>query len=489
MNLVKTIKLNWAIILIILLAFSLRLIMILKSGPFFFDEMFSFMFSQKSWGTSWQYWLWETNPPLHLFFEKVWFYLFPANEFWARIPSAIFGTASVFVTFLLGKKLFNQKVGILASILLATTPYQIFQSGINRTYSLTILLTLISIYCFFLIFFYNQNTNKNRIIYIIINILLLLSHLTAVFIISSQLLLVIWQNKSYKQWLKINILPIFLWLVWFINSLIYKFNTDTFTGAWFFNTKHHFSNYIANFQLLLTTPGSQIIGIIYISLFILTLSYTLYSQYKKNIIDNNLLYLLLISLLPIITAICLKIINIKFFVIITPLIVLILAYNLCYATKNKIIKILVIITNIICCLYLIVNFAPTNNWRQFNEIIARQYNPNKQQIIIYNNYLYRDLFARYYDGDIITKPYYNYPMDYDEAIVKNNYKLLTEDTEKIDNWFQKNKLDKYNQIILFYHRQRQIDLPTILIKNGYTIQSSQQLYNDDQPIIMIYEKN
>ena len=84
------------LIIIIMFAFILRLITILKLGPFYFDEAFSFSYSQKPLLISLKYWLWETNPPLHMVFLKSWLQIFPADEFWARIPSLIFGTASIY---------------------------------------------------------------------------------------------------------------------------------------------------------------------------------------------------------------------------------------------------------------------------------------------------------------------------------------------------------------------------------------------------------
>ena len=193
-NIVK--KIYWPIAFILIVAFLLRLAMILRMGPFFFDEMFSFTYSQQPWILSIKYWLWETNPPLHMVFEKLWFYVFPANEFWARLLSTIFGTASVWVIFILGKNVFSKKTAILAATLLALTPYQIFQSAINRTYSLLILLSLISVYYFFKIFLSKNNTNKDRIIFILTNTLLVLTHITSLYIIFTQILILNCHSKK-----------------------------------------------------------------------------------------------------------------------------------------------------------------------------------------------------------------------------------------------------------------------------------------------------
>ena len=486
-NIIK--KIHWPIAIILTTAFLLRVAMILRIGPFFFDEMFSFTYSQQPWILSIKYWLWETNPPLHMIFEKLWFYIFPANEFFARLPSAIFGTANVWMIWILGKNIFNKKVAILSAALLALTPYQIFQSAINRTYALLILLSLISVYYFFKIFLAKNNINKYGLIFTLVNTLLVLTHITSLYIIFTQILIVIWQRKDYKKWLRLNLVPIIFLIGWFLSSIIFKINTDTLSGAWFLHITNNFRSAIEIFQLLLTAPGNHIFGIGTIFIFFITFLFTIYKQTKKGVLNKKLLYIFIFAFLPITTALSLNIINIKFFVISTPFAILILAYSINYITKNTIIKLLLIFSNIISVLYIFLYINTGNEWLQLNKIIKQQYNPNKKQLLIYNNFIYRDLFARYYQGKIKTRPYFNYAIDYDEAIIKNNYILKKEKKETIGNWFDKNKLEQYEQIILFHHNQRGVDLPTTLLEKNYLIKSTKKLIGDGSPTIIIYEKN
>lgn len=54
--------------------------------------------------------------------------LFGLNEFSTRLPSVFFGVLSVLTTFLLSKKLFNSKIALIASFLLAISPWHIAAS-------------------------------------------------------------------------------------------------------------------------------------------------------------------------------------------------------------------------------------------------------------------------------------------------------------------------------------------------------------------------
>ncbi len=63
------------------------------------------------------------------------FQIFGMSEFWARLPSAICGAATIPLTYLLSKKLFNRYIGLLAAFLLTASFYHTFWSRIARMYA------------------------------------------------------------------------------------------------------------------------------------------------------------------------------------------------------------------------------------------------------------------------------------------------------------------------------------------------------------------
>lgn len=63
----------------------------------------------------------------------------------ARLPSALFGTATIVVVYLLGKAFFSKKDGLIAAGLVALSPFLIRYSQYSRAYSLFVLLSLLSL--------------------------------------------------------------------------------------------------------------------------------------------------------------------------------------------------------------------------------------------------------------------------------------------------------------------------------------------------------
>jgi len=61
--------------------------------------------------------------------------IFGNNEFAARLPSVLFGAASVFLLYFLGKRASNVGLGLLSSIILAVSPFEIVWSREARSYA------------------------------------------------------------------------------------------------------------------------------------------------------------------------------------------------------------------------------------------------------------------------------------------------------------------------------------------------------------------
>jgi 4-amino-4-deoxy-L-arabinose transferase-like glycosyltransferase len=74
---------------------------------------------------------WE-KPPLFMWMQVLSMKLFGVNEFAARFPNAVCGIATLLILFSIGKKLFNQKMGIIWVLVYAGSilPFFYFKSGI-----------------------------------------------------------------------------------------------------------------------------------------------------------------------------------------------------------------------------------------------------------------------------------------------------------------------------------------------------------------------
>jgi hypothetical protein len=80
--------------------------------------------------------------PVYYMFLRAWL-LFGTSDAWARLPSAFFGAASVYVLYRLGRQLAGARAALVAALLLAVSPLAIDQSQQVRMYALGTLLGLL----------------------------------------------------------------------------------------------------------------------------------------------------------------------------------------------------------------------------------------------------------------------------------------------------------------------------------------------------------
>jgi len=140
------------------------------------------------------------HPPLHFIILKIWIILFNDSEAAVRSISAIFGAASIPMIYLVGKRVFSSKVGLIASFLLSISVYAIHYSQEARSYAILLFLTLLSFYLFIKIMEDRDIRKAYFVAYFIANTLLVYTHYFGLFVVASQL--------SYyfitRRYLKIN---------------------------------------------------------------------------------------------------------------------------------------------------------------------------------------------------------------------------------------------------------------------------------------------
>lgn len=128
------------IISILILALGLRLPFL--NGSFWMDEAAQALESTRPFSQQLQI-AYDFQPPLFHLIVHFWSYV-SYNEAWLRSTSLIAGLITVWATFQLGKKLYNQQVGIVASILLSLSSFHIFFSQELRPYSLAAMWGMLS---------------------------------------------------------------------------------------------------------------------------------------------------------------------------------------------------------------------------------------------------------------------------------------------------------------------------------------------------------
>lgn len=432
---------NYLLLLIIIIGFLLRLAAALKYGQFWDDEMFSFFFSQKSWGESLRFWLWETNPPLHLFLLKLWFYLLPAGEFSARFLSLIFGVATIPLIYLLGEKWQSKTIGLVAALFLALQPYHIFWSATARAYALLIFLTVLAVYFFYLTFFQGE---KKYLGLAISNFLLLFTHLSAIFIIFVQLVCLLHRKQDFKRWWKINFLSLATAGAWIIYSLFLKMENQL-PRAWFFNLSHDWTGAFSPLSnLFFGLPNAWSAMLVLIPLIFLL---TIFLAQKIKAKDQNFLLLSVFAFLPILFSLLLGPWHIKFFLVSLPFIILLIAAWLSELFNRQ--KTAFLVIALLCAggILQLFSFLPLTNWQKLEKYLQTSYQPDKNQVFIYNNYVLKPQIQKYLSAPQKIMGF-NEEKNWDEWVIKNNYLYLAYSPEEIQAWGERNEIFKYHEIFL-----------------------------------------
>lgn len=194
---------NQKISLILGLAIILRLINLNQS--FWLDEGAQMLMSEKSLAYQWFGRINDFHPPLYYWLTHCWLQ-FGRSEWFLRLPSLFFGVATVYLIYLLGKKIFNERIGLISALFLAVAPYHLYYSQEARMYSLLTFLGTASM--LFLI-------EKKWLAYLLVTTAMLYTHYAAFFLLAVQVVwVVLWQRKMIKQFLRSLFLCFFLYLPW-----------------------------------------------------------------------------------------------------------------------------------------------------------------------------------------------------------------------------------------------------------------------------------
>lgn len=143
------------LVLTIVIGLFLR-IMFAGQHDFWFDEAFSYFIAKNDLGQIIRASLGDNTPPAYYIVLHIWLNIAGNTPQAIRFLSLIFGALTIPLTYYLAKKLFNPKVGLISSQIVALSPLFIYFSQEARMYSMLMFLTLSSVY-FFSVFKSSQN--------------------------------------------------------------------------------------------------------------------------------------------------------------------------------------------------------------------------------------------------------------------------------------------------------------------------------------------
>ena len=139
----------------------------------------------------------ETNMAFYYLVLHWWLALVHPSDFTIRLLSVIFSVAALPVLYVLASKLFDESVGVAAALLLAVSPPFVSYSQEARSYSLAILLSLVSWSSF--IDCAREPTRLARLKYVVATTLAVYTHSLAVLIIPAQGLTLLYFQREWSN--------------------------------------------------------------------------------------------------------------------------------------------------------------------------------------------------------------------------------------------------------------------------------------------------
>lgn len=218
--------------IILLGALFLRLININQS--LWMDEAIAGVIARDlSWAAVFtQYFPLDNHPPLFVLLIKLLFTFLPANEMVMRLPSVITGVLTVYVLYLLTKKLLGLKIATTVALLLATSPLHIYYSQEARTYPYNTLLVVSLMWGF--INYISSHQKRYLVFYALLGTLLLyMDYLPALIFLTTNILVLVYKQFR-KDWLVANLiiaLSFIFWLPYFLRQLTLGTSTRNLSGV------------------------------------------------------------------------------------------------------------------------------------------------------------------------------------------------------------------------------------------------------------------
>src|SRR5439155_14448315 len=175
---------EWAIVVLITAAAAVLRFYALSAKSFWFDEGVSVAIARLGW-YDFAHILWrrEANMSLYYMLLRPWLHL-GSSEAFIRSLSVLFALATIPAVYLLGRKLFDSRVGLIAALLLAVNAYHVRYSQEARSYALmTFLCVLSSLY---FVKSLEEPSRRNRALYLVSSVLAVYAQFFAELLILAQ---------------------------------------------------------------------------------------------------------------------------------------------------------------------------------------------------------------------------------------------------------------------------------------------------------------
>jgi 4-amino-4-deoxy-L-arabinose transferase-like glycosyltransferase len=208
--------------LLTLLAFVLRVCR-LDFQPLWWDEGWTVYFATSGIGEMIARTAIDIHPPFYYLVLHFWVALAGPSAAAVRLFSVAVGTSSIPLLFLVGRRLFGQKAGLVAALVLALAPFHIYYSQEARMYGLVTLLVLASTCCFLSVLERTETPHgygPRWLVYVLVTSLAMYTQYYAAFVPIVQSLFVLFHLRRYKglvaRWAAAQVALVLAYLPWLL---------------------------------------------------------------------------------------------------------------------------------------------------------------------------------------------------------------------------------------------------------------------------------
>ena len=120
------------------------------------------------------------------------------TEFWIRLPSALFAIASIPVLYMVARALIGERVALVATLLFALNPTDVYYSQEARGYTMAILLVLASTW--FFVCAVQEEREHDWILWVVFSVLSFYSQLLTCFVLVAQAASLLAFRRDTKRW-------------------------------------------------------------------------------------------------------------------------------------------------------------------------------------------------------------------------------------------------------------------------------------------------
>lgn len=226
MDKVKTFLINFKknsdILILLAIALGVRLLSI-RTYDMWFDEAFTGILMRVPIEEFKNVIAGDTNPPAYYLILKFWTFLLGSTDISLRLFSTLAGVATIYVIYLIGRRLVNKEAGLIAGFLIAISPFTVGYSLEARSYALYGFVSALSFYLLI---------KKDYLYFAAIAAFLPLIHYTGIIYLALLIAIFLAQELRSKNWKLIIPVIATLGLVILFSYNHSKLKEDAVNDSW-----------------------------------------------------------------------------------------------------------------------------------------------------------------------------------------------------------------------------------------------------------------